>query len=123
MSPTRRRTKRTTYRSRSPRELRRAVPLFAALGDNVRLGIVNRLCARGPMSTMRLSEGTGVTRQAVSKHLEVLEAAGVVRSMRKGRERLWEVDAGPLRVAQDWLRTISRDLDGSLVRLKEYVQD
>jgi len=72
---------------------------------------------------MRLSEGTGVTRQAVSKHLEVLEAAGVVRSMRKGRERLWEVDAGPLRVAQDWLRTISRDLDGSLVRLKEYVQD
>jgi hypothetical protein len=43
--------------------------------------------------------------------------------MRKGRERLWEVDAGPLRVAQDWLRTISRDLDGSLVRLKEYVGD
>jgi DNA-binding transcriptional ArsR family regulator len=123
MSPTRRRTKRTAYRSRSPRELRRAVPLFAALGDNVRLGIVNRLCARGPMSTMRLSEGTGVTRQAVSKHLEVLEAAGVVRSMRKGRERLWEVDAGQLRVAQDWLRTISRDLDGTLVRLKEYVQD
>src|SRR3982750_4888543 len=118
MSPTRRRTKQTAYRSRSPRELRRAVPLFAALGDNVRLGIVNRLCARGPMSTMRLSEGTGVTRQAVSKHLEVLEAAGVVRSMRKGRERMWEVDATELRAAQEWLGAFSRDWDGAL---KAYV--
>ena len=123
MSSTRSRTKRTPYRRRSPRELRRAAPLFAALGDNVRLGLVNRLCARGPMSTMRLSEGSGVTRQAVSKHLEVLEAAGVVRSMRKGRERLWEVDATELRAAQEWLGAISRDWDGALVRLKAYVDD
>jgi DNA-binding transcriptional ArsR family regulator len=88
--------------------------LFAALGDNVRLGLVNRLCARGPMSTMKLSEGSGVTRQAVSKHLEVLEAAGVVRSMRKGRERMWEVDATELRAAQEWLGAFSRDWDGAL---------
>jgi DNA-binding transcriptional ArsR family regulator len=92
--------------------------LFAALGDNVRLGLVNRLCARGPMSTMKLSEGSGVTRQAVSKHLEVLEAAGVVRSMRKGRERMWEVDATELRAAQEWLGAFSRDWDGAL---KAYV--
>src|SRR5436305_14647096 len=102
MSTIRSRSKRTPYRRRSPRELRRAAPLFAALGDNVRLGLVNRLCARGPMSTMRLSEGSGVTRQAVSKHLEVLEAAGVVRSIRKGRERLWEVVPSVLRVTLDW---------------------
>jgi len=120
MSSIHARSKRTPYRRRSTRELRRAAPLFAALGDNVRLTLVNRLCARGPMSTMRLSEGSGITRQAVSKHLEVLEAAGVVRSMRKGRERLWEVDATELRAAQDWLGSISRDWQGQLVRLKAY---
>jgi len=119
MSTTRSRTRTSpTRRRRSPRELRRAAPLFAALGDNVRLSLVNRLCARGPMSTMRLSEGSGVTRQAVSKHLEVLEAAGVVRSMRVGRERLWEVDPSELRHAQDWLGSISRDWTGAL---KAYV--
>jgi len=114
MSPTRSTTRVPTRRRRSPRELRRAAPLFAALGDNVRLSLVNRLCARGPMSTMRLSEGSGVTRQAVSKHLEVLEAAGVVRSMRVGRERLWEVDPSELRHAQEWLGSISRDWTGAL---------
>ena len=122
MSPTRSRTRTPTRRRRSPRELRRAAPLFAALGDNVRLSLVNRLCARGPMSTMRLSEGSGVTRQAVSKHLEVLEAAGVVRSMRVGRERLWEVDASELRAAQDWLGSFSRDWAG-VIRLKAYAGD
>lgn len=120
MSSIHARSKRTPYRRRSTRELRRAAPLFAALGDNVRLTLVNRLCARGPMSTMRLSEGSGITRQAVSKHLEVLEAAGVVRSMRKGRERLWEVDATELRAAQEWLGSISRDWAGQVVRLKAY---
>lgn len=90
----------------SSRELRRAVPLFAALGDAVRLGIVNRLCARGPMSTVRVSEGSGVSRQAVSKHLDVLESAGVVRSRRKGRERLWEVSGLGLRNAPEWLKSI-----------------
>ena len=114
MSHTHSRTRTPTRRRRSPRELRRAAPLFAALGDNVRLSLVNRLCARGPMSTMRLSEGSGVTRQAVSKHLEVLEAAGVVRSMRVGRERLWEVDPSELRHAQEWLGSISRDWTGAL---------
>jgi len=119
MSPAHSRTRHAARRKRSPRELRRAAPLFAALGDNVRLGLVNRLCARGPMSTMRLSEGTGVTRQAVSKHLDVLEAAGVLRSMRIGRERLWEVDADELRAAQEWLGSISRDWDGTLGRLDD----
>jgi len=123
MSPTHSRTRNSPRRKRSARELRRAAPLFAALGDNVRLGLVNRLCARGPMSTMRLSEGTGVTRQAVSKHLDVLEAAGVVRSMRRGRERMWEVDASELRAAQEWLGSISRDWDGALGRLRAYVDD
>jgi DNA-binding transcriptional ArsR family regulator len=107
----------------APRELRRSAPVFAALGDGVRLALISRLSARGPLSTMRLSEGAGVTRQAISKHLEVLAGAGVVRSTRRGRERVWEVDAEPLLAAQAWLRTISSDWDRSLSRLKAFVED
>jgi DNA-binding transcriptional ArsR family regulator len=102
---------------RAPRQLLRSAPVFAALGDDVRLALLSRLSTRGPLSTMRLSEGAGVTRQAVSKHLEVLADAGVVRSSRQGRERVWEVDAEPLLAALDWLRSISADWDRSLARL------
>jgi DNA-binding transcriptional ArsR family regulator len=123
MSRARPRTSVSARASRSPREIRRSAPLFAALGDDVRLTLVSRLCARGPQSTMRLSEGAGVTRQAVSKHLEVLAAAGVVRSTRLGRERVWEVDAAPLQAAQHWLEAISRDWDSALSRLKAFVED
>jgi DNA-binding transcriptional ArsR family regulator len=108
---------------RSPRELRRSAPIFAALGDDLRLTLVSRLCTRGPLSTTRLAEGAGVTRQAVSKHLDVLAAAGVVRSARLGRERVWEVDAAPLHAAQDWLDAISRDWDRALARLRALVDD
>jgi DNA-binding transcriptional ArsR family regulator len=107
----------------APRELRRSAPVFAALGDDMRLALISRLSARGPLSTMRLSEGAGVTRQAISKHLEVLAEAGVVHSTRRGRERVWEVDAEPLLAAQGWLRTISSDWDRSLSRLKAFVED
>jgi DNA-binding transcriptional ArsR family regulator len=72
---------------------------------------------------MRLSAGAGVTRQAVSKHLEVLTAVGVVRSSRSGRERVWEVDAAPLQAAQDWLEAISKDWDNALARLEAFVED
>jgi DNA-binding transcriptional ArsR family regulator len=107
----------------TPRALRRSAPVFAALGDDVRLALVSRLCTRGPLSTMRLSDGAGITRQAVTKHLEVLSAAGVVRSTHHGRERVWEVDAEPLHAAQDWLGVISRDWDRALGRLKAFVED
>lgn len=123
MSPTRRKAASPARSLRAARELRRAAPVFAALGDDVRLALVSRLSARGPMSTMRLSEGSGVTRQAVSKHLEVLAGAGVVHSSRQGRERVWEVDAAPLHAAQEWLDAISRDWDRALSRLKAFVED
>ena len=118
MSPTRPRTPTSNRAIRSPRELRRAAPLFASLGDDTRLALVGRLCARGPLSTMRLAEGAGVTRQAVSKHLEVLAEAGVLRSRRLGRERLWELDSTGILAAQDWLDVISRDWDRALERFK-----
>jgi len=122
MSPTRRKSARSARALRTPRELRGAASIFAALGDDVRLALVSRLASRGPLSTMRLSEGAAVTRQAVTKHLEVLEGAGIVRSMRSGRERVWEVDGEPLRAAQEGLESISRDWDRALARLKAFVE-
>jgi DNA-binding transcriptional ArsR family regulator len=123
MSPTRRKSVAGGRTLRTPRELRGTVSIFAALGDDVRLALVGRLASRGPLSTMRLSEGAAVTRQAVSKHLDVLEEAGIVRSMRSGRERVWEVDSEPLHAAQKGLELISRDWDRALARLKAFVED
>ena len=114
MTSTRPRTPTSSRAIRSPRELRRSAPLFAALGDETRLGLLGRLCARGPLSTTRLADGIGVTRQAVSKHLEVLAAAGVLRSRRFGRERVWEVDPSSLQTAQEWLDLIARDWSRAL---------
>lgn len=127
MSPVRRKSgagrQGRTRALRPPRELRRAAPVFAALGDDVRLALVHRLCRRGPLSTARLSDGSGVTRQGVTKHLEVLAEAGVVRSTRHGRERVWEVDPLPLHETQEWLEAISRDWDRVLARLQAFVED
>lgn len=100
----------------------RSAPLFAALGDATRLVIVSRLSAGEPMSIVRLSAGTGVTRQAVTKHLFVLAAAGLVRSQRAGRERVWELDPEPLRDAQESLANISAQWDAALGRLKRFVE-
>src|SRR5438094_4563849 len=69
-----------------------AVPVFVALGDPIRLRLLGRLSADGPLSITRLSRGSGVTRQAITKHLHTLGAAGLVRHARRGRERLWELD-------------------------------
>ena len=80
-------------RSASSAGLARAgPPVFAALGDPTRLAIVARLCGSGPQSTKRLTTGSAVTRQAVTKHLRVLSGAGLVRGVRRGRERIWEIE-------------------------------
>ena len=73
--------------SARPRTLEESAPLFAALGDETRLQVVARLCAEGPLSIVRLSSGAGVTRQAVAKHLRVLEGAGVVHGSKEGRDQ------------------------------------
>lgn len=67
-----------------------SAPVFAALGDPTRLGIVARLCATGSMSIVRLTEGARVTRQAVTKHLHILAGAGLVRGTRVGRDHVWQ---------------------------------
>jgi DNA-binding transcriptional ArsR family regulator len=102
---------------------RSVTPVFAALGDDTRLGLVARLCAGGPMSIARLTEGTKVTRQAIAKHLRVMEDAGLVRVSRLGRESRWELQPGRLDDARRHLDVISQQWDAALQRLKRFVEE
>jgi len=95
-----------------------AAPVFAALGDETRLALVARLSAGGPMSIARLTEGTKVTRQAITKHLAVLSDAGLAHGTRVGRDRVWEIEARRLDDARRWLDHIERQWDEALGRLK-----
>jgi len=99
-----------------------AAPIFAALGDGTRLGLVARLSAGEPLSITRLTDGTGVTRQAITRHLEVLSEAGLVRGTRRGRERLWELDRARLELARRSLDQISGWWDEKLAELKASVE-
>jgi DNA-binding transcriptional ArsR family regulator len=100
-----------------------AAPIFAALGDETRLRLVSRLCVDGPLSITRLSEGSQVTRQAITKHLNALAAAGVARGTRRGRERIWEIETRRLRKAQDYLDQVSDQWDAAIGRLKTFVEE
>jgi DNA-binding transcriptional ArsR family regulator len=102
---------------------RTGAPVFAALGDETRLRIVARLSSGGPMSIVRLTEGETMTRQAITKHLSVLAGAGLVRDVRRGRERLWELEPGPLDVARRYLDLVSKRWDDALARLASMVED
>jgi len=100
----------------------RPAPIFAALGDPRRLTIVARLSAEGPLSIARLSTGSEVTRQAITKHLEVLAGAGLVRGTRVGRERVFELEPRPLAAARRHLDTISARWDDAIARLRKHVE-
>ena len=102
--------------------LKVSAPVFAALGDETRLRLVSRLSSEGAASIARLTAGSSVTRQAITKHLEVLAGAGLVRSRRSGRQRLWELRPDPLQQARESLDAISRQWDETLGRLKEFVE-
>jgi DNA-binding transcriptional ArsR family regulator len=102
--------------------LKGAAPVFAALGDETRLMLLSRLCGSGPASIAGLTAGAKVTRQAVTKHLHVLAGAGLVRSVRRGRERRWELEPAQLDAAHHWLEVISRRWDSALDRLRAAVE-
>jgi DNA-binding transcriptional ArsR family regulator len=102
---------------------KREAPLFAALGDETRLRVVARLCEEGPLSIAKLTEGADVSRQAVTKHLQVLASAGLVRGARDGRENVWELRPKRLTEAQRMLSVISREWDDTLERLRAFVED
>lgn len=99
-----------------------AAPVFAALGDETRLQLVARLSATGPLSIVHLTSGSGVTRQAVTRHLQVLGDAGVVRDYRVGRERVWELEPQRLMEARRSLDRLSAQWDVALGRLKKLVE-
>ena len=97
--------------------------MFAALGDATRLSVLAKLIGGRPQSISRLTEGTNLTRQAVTKHLHVLANAGVVRSVRSGRESLFALEPERLAQARDYLDEVSRQWDDALARLKAHVED
>jgi DNA-binding transcriptional ArsR family regulator len=96
--------------------------VFEALSDRTRLRIVTRLSETGHVSTSELTQGTGVSRQAVTKHLGRLAKAGLVRSERQGRERLWDLRTEPLARAGRDLEAISKRWDEALARLRKMVE-
>jgi len=99
-----------------------AAPVFAALGDRTRLDLVLALGERGPSTASRLAAERPVTRQAVEKHLAILDAAGLVRSERHGRERVWRVEPAALATTGALLRDASERWDAALNRLRAYVE-
>jgi DNA-binding transcriptional ArsR family regulator len=99
-----------------------AVPVFAALADATRLRLIGRLSSGGPLSITRLTDGTGVTRQAITRHLEKLGAAGLVRNVRRGRERVWELDRLRLEKAQHYLKQVASQWDAAADRLRAFVE-
>jgi DNA-binding transcriptional ArsR family regulator len=103
--------------------LRRSAPVFAALGDPTRLRLIAALGAGGALSIAQLTTGTDVTRQAVTKHLNVLAEAGLVRDLKSGRERLWAFEPSRLDEARRSLEAIAQQWDRALLRLKAAVED
>jgi DNA-binding transcriptional ArsR family regulator len=103
--------------------LKTRASVFAALGDETRLAVLSRLGDGRPRSISRLTAGTNLTRQAVTKHLRVLANAGVVRNVRRGRESLFALAPQPIEEVRDYLDQVSRQWDDALARLKSHVED
>jgi DNA-binding transcriptional ArsR family regulator len=110
-------------RPRRHPELKGAASVFAALGDETRLSLVGKLSSGPPQSISRLARGSRLTRQAITKHLRVLEGAGVARSVRVGRESLFALRSEPLKEVQSYLERVSNQWEHALARLKSYVEN
>jgi DNA-binding transcriptional ArsR family regulator len=118
-------TRRSGARARRGGSLRDGARVFAALGDETRLALVAKLCRGEPLSISELTESTasrGMTRQAVTKHLRVLERVGMVRCVRAGRERRFEFNPAPVEEMREYLEFVSAKWDEALGRLKAFVE-
>jgi len=98
-------------------------PIFAALGDETRLSLIARLSRASGQSISQLAKGTKLTRQAVTKHLQILERVGLVRSVRKGRETLFEFDAAPIETMTQYLDLVSSQWDKKLTDLQTFLEE
>ena len=112
---------RKTRRNVTAKRLARA-PVFAALGDATRLMLVAKLCGGHARSISQLTQGSMLTRQAITKHLRVLERARIVRSVRAGRESRFEFDPEPIAEIRNYLDLVSAEWDQTLSRLKSFVE-
>lgn len=108
-------------RHRAP-HLGATATVFAALGDETRLKLISRLIDAGPQSIAALADGFDISRQAISKHLRVISAAGLANSEQRGRETVWQLEADALDEAKRYLDLISKDWDDKLRRLKDFVE-
>lgn len=97
--------------------------IFFALGDKTRLQLVTALCVGGAFSIAQLTANTDLTRQAVTKHLQVLSDAGLVRDLKMGRERLWQFDPAQMEEARKSLEVIGQQWESALGRLKQFVEE
>jgi DNA-binding transcriptional ArsR family regulator len=102
--------------------LQTQAPVFAALGDETRLVLVARLAQGIPCSLSQLTEGSHLTRQAIAKHLRVLQKVGIIHSLRSGRESLFRFDPKPLERVTEQLELWSDQWDQALSRLKAFVE-
>jgi len=109
-------------RSRVTAKRQAPAPVFAALGDQTRLLLVAKLCGGQPRSISQLTRGSRLTRQAITKHLRVLERAEIVRSVRAGRESLFEFNPKPMEEIKQYLDFVSEQWDQALARLKSFVE-
>lgn len=116
--PSRTAAKRPVHASVPP-----AASVFAALGDETRLTLVRKLTTGPPRSISQLTQGSKLSRQAITKHIRVLQRAGVLRSIRQGRETLCAFDPKPIQAAQAYLDSLSEQWDQALSRLKSFVED
>jgi DNA-binding transcriptional ArsR family regulator len=97
--------------------------VFAALGDPTRLRLIGKLSVDARLSISRLTEGSALSRQAITKHLRVLESVGVVRYERSGRQSLYWLEPAPFAEIRAYLERISRQWDNALARLKAFVEE
>jgi DNA-binding transcriptional ArsR family regulator len=104
------------------RKINRSAPLFAALGDENRLTLLIKLGDGVPHSITHLTEGTSITRQAVTKHLQVLQDVKLIKGVRSGRENLFVIERDTLEEARAALDIISQQWDDALQRLKSFVE-
>ncbi|MBC7713959.1 MAG: helix-turn-helix transcriptional regulator [Rhizobacter sp.] len=102
-------------------EMRAAV--FAALGDPTRLRLVTKLCEDSPQSISQLSQGSDLTRQGITRHLDALENAGLVINIRRGRESLYSLESAPIEDIQKYLENMSKQWDNILSRFKKFVEE
>ena len=110
-------------RSRGAARRQTHAPIFAALGDETRLSLIARLSSGRPYSISQLTRGAKLTRQAITKHLRVLQSVGMVHGKRRGRESLFRLNPQPIVEIKQYLDLVSAQWDEALSRLKAFVEE